>query len=196
MITLQPMNICQAAADILWSRVLKAFPPIKFALSEGGTGWILYFLDRLDRTYDMHRAWTGQDFGKKLPSDVFREHFLSCFISDPIGIQLRHMIGIDNIAWESDYPHSDSSWPEAPEELAQVAADVPDDELTKISYENACRWYNFDPFAYRSREASTVRALRAEAAGHDVSIRSLGRRRIEQTGSGVAIGDLAKLATA
>jgi hypothetical protein len=47
MITLQPMNICQAAADLLWSRVIKKFPDIRFALSEGGTGWIPYFLDRL-----------------------------------------------------------------------------------------------------------------------------------------------------
>ena len=50
MITLQPMNICTAAADLLWSRIPKQFPDIRFALSEGGTGWIPYFLDRLDRT--------------------------------------------------------------------------------------------------------------------------------------------------
>ena len=63
MITLQPMNICMAAADLVWSRVFKKFPELKVALSEGGTGWIPYFLDRLDRTYDMHHLWTGQDFG-------------------------------------------------------------------------------------------------------------------------------------
>ena len=68
MITLQPMNICSAAADLLWSRVFKEFPTLKVALSEGGTGWIPYFLDRLDRTYDMHHLWTGQDFGDRLPS--------------------------------------------------------------------------------------------------------------------------------
>ena len=118
MITLQPMNICSAASDLLWSRVIKTFPEIRIALSEGGTGWIPYFLDRVDRTYEMHHKWTGQDFGGKLPSEVFREHFLTCFISDPVGVQLRHQIGIDNIAWECDYPHSDSSWPHAPEEVA------------------------------------------------------------------------------
>ncbi len=196
MITLQPMNICQAAADLLWSRVLKQFPSIKFALSEGGTGWIPYFLDRLDRTYDMHRAWTGQDFGDKLPSEVFREHFLTCFIADPVGIVLRDMIGIDNIAWECDYPHSDSSWPEAPEELAIVAADVPDADLNQITYENACRWYRFDPFAHRAREASTVQALRAEAAGHDVAIRSYDKGRFTHDHQGIAIGELAGKATA
>lgn len=82
-----------------------------------------------------------------LPSDVFRRHFLTCFISDPVGVQLRNLIGIDNIAWECDYPHSDSTWPNAPEELMKVIGGVPDDEVNKITYENACRWYSFDPFA-------------------------------------------------
>jgi predicted TIM-barrel fold metal-dependent hydrolase len=197
MITLQPMNICQAAADLLWSRVIKKFPDIRFALSEGGTGWIPYFLDRVDRTYDMHHLWTGQDFGGKLPSEVFREHFLTCFISDPVCIQLRNLIGIDNIAWECDYPHSDSSWPHAPEELAQVAVDqgANAEEIGKISHQNAMRWYSFDPFTHRTREQSTVRALRAEAAGHDVSTRSYDKGRFEKS-VGAEIGKLAKMATA
>jgi predicted TIM-barrel fold metal-dependent hydrolase len=196
MITLQPMNICQAAADLLWSRVIKEYPGIRIALSEGGTGWIPYFLDRVDRTYDMHHAWTGQDFGGKLPSEVFREHFLTCFIADPVGVQLRHLIGIDNIAWECDYPHSDSAWPDAPEELMSVSADVPAAELNKITYENAMKWYSFDPFVHRSKEQSTVGALRAEAAGHDVSIRSLDKGRFERNHKGIDLGEMQAKATA
>jgi predicted TIM-barrel fold metal-dependent hydrolase len=196
MITLQPMNICQAAADLLWSRVIKNFPDIRFALSEGGTGWIPYFLDRVDRTYEMHRAWTGQDFGTKVPSEVFREHFLTCFIADPVGINLRDMIGLDNIAWECDYPHSDSSWPESPEELAAVASDVPPDELAKITYENACRWYSFDPFAHRAKERCTVRALREDATGHDVSIRSMDKGRYKRMTKGIDLSHMAERATA
>ena len=65
MITLQPMNIVQAAADLLWSTPIKKYPDLKIALSEGGTGWIPYFLDRVDRTYEMHSTWTGQDFGEQ-----------------------------------------------------------------------------------------------------------------------------------
>jgi predicted TIM-barrel fold metal-dependent hydrolase len=195
MITLQPMNICQAAADLLWSRVIKNFPDIKFALSEGGTGWIPYFLDRVDRTYDMHHLWTGQDFGGKVPSEVFREHFLTCFISDPVGVSLRNLIGIDNIAWECDYPHSDSSWPTAPEELAAVADGVSDSDLNKITHENAMRWYSFDPFAHRPREKCTVAALRAENPDHDVSIKAQGTGKSDKP-AGVQLGTLASSATA
>jgi predicted TIM-barrel fold metal-dependent hydrolase len=195
MITLQPMNICQAAADLLWSRIPKQFPDIKIALSEGGTGWIPYFLDRVDRTYDMHHLWTGQDFGDQMPSDIFRKHFLTCFISDPVGMQLRNLIGIDNIAWECDYPHSDSSWPAAPEELYEVAQGVPDDELNKITHENAMRWYSFDPFAHRAKENCTVGALRAEAAGHDVEIRPFDKGRFDKS-VGISLGELSERATA
>ena len=178
MITLQPMNIQSAAADLLWSRVLKNFPDLRVALSEGGTGWIPYFLDRVDRTFEMHHAWTQQDFGGRLPSEVFREHFLTCFISDPIGVEMRHHIGVDNMCWEADYPHSDSMWPTAPEELGAVFAahGVADDEVRKMSHENAMRWYSFDPFTHIAREDATVRSLRAGAAGHDVSITSRSTR--------------------
>ena len=111
MITLQPMNICTAAADLVWSRVFKKYPDLKVALSEGGTGWIPYFLDRLDRTYDMHHPWTGQDFGdasavRRVPRA--HPHVLH---RRPDRAALRDDIGIDNICWEQDYPHSDSSWP-------------------------------------------------------------------------------------
>jgi predicted TIM-barrel fold metal-dependent hydrolase len=177
MITLQPMNIVQAAADLLWSKPIKQYPDLKIALSEGGTGWIPYFLERADRTYEMHSTWTHQDFKGKLPSEVFREHFLTCFISDKVGVALRNMIGIDNICWEADYPHSDSMWPGAPEELWDVLSlnSVPDDEIKKMSYQNAMRWYSFDPFTHITPEQATVGALRKAAEGHDVSIRALSK---------------------
>ena len=177
MITLQPMNIVQAAADLLWSAPVKEFPTLRIALSEGGTGWIPYFLDRVDRTYEMHSTWTGQDFGGKVPSEVFRDHFLTCFISDPVGVELRNQIGIDNICWEADYPHSDSLWPNAPEALDEVlnkhgATDV---EINKMTYENAMKWYHFDPFTHITREQATVGALRKSAEGHDVTIQALSK---------------------
>jgi hypothetical protein len=77
-----------------------------------------------------------------------------------------------------------------------VAADVPDDELARITYENACRWYSFDPFAHRAKERCTVEALRGEAQGHDVSVRSFDKGRFERKGTGTDLGRLAARATA
>jgi predicted TIM-barrel fold metal-dependent hydrolase len=183
MITLQPMNMCTAAADLLWSRVPKQFPDVRIALSEGGIGWIPYFLDRIDRNYDTHRQWTHQDFGDLRPSQVFRRTFLTCFVTDPVGLENRHRIGVENVCWEQDYPHSESSWPHAPEDLWEQAqaAGVTDAELDAISHGNAMRWYQFDPFSTIAREQCTVGALRAQAAGHDVSVRSYDQGRHART---------------
>jgi len=179
LITLQPVNIVQCAADIMWSPILRKFPDLRIALSEGGIGWIPYLLERLDWIYTRHHAWTGQDFGGRLPSDVFRERIVTCFIDDPTGIVIRDRVGIDSICWEADYPHSDSTWPTSPEFLMKSLDGVPDVDINKISHLNAMRHFRFDPFAVRPREECTVGALRRKAAdeGVDTSPLSVASRR-------------------
>ena len=174
MITVTPISIFNCAADLLWSRVLKRFPAIKFALAEGGIGWIPYFLERADYVHEHHHAWTRQDFGGRLPSEVFREHIVTCFIDDPVGIRNRRAVGIDNITWECDYPHSDTTWPRAPEVLMESFSEVADGDIDKITHENAMHHFRFDPFAVRTREQCTVGALRSEAQGVDLSLKSCG----------------------
>src|ERR1700689_25621 len=115
LLTLSPMNIVQCAADLLFSPVLRKFPDLRLALSEGGIGWIPYFLERVDYVYSHHKAWTGQDFGDMLPTQVFSERVVTCFIDDAFGGESRAKMNVDNICWEGDYPHSDSTWPTAPE---------------------------------------------------------------------------------
>jgi hypothetical protein len=177
MITLQPFNMIQAATDLLWSRVVREFPDVRLALSEGGIGWIPYLLERADYVYANHATWTGVDFGDQRPSDVFKERFVTCFIDDSAGLALRDRIGVDRICWESDYPHSDGTWPESPERLHEAVTDagLDDTEIDKISHQNAMRELRFDPFALRSRESCTVGALRATAGGVDLTIRSSGK---------------------
>ncbi len=163
------------ASELLWSPILRKFPTLRFALAEAGIGWVPYWLERADITYQKHHAWTGQDFGDQLPSQVFRERVLTCFIEDTVGLEMRHHIGVDHIAWECDYPHSDSTWPQSPETLMKSLDQVglPDDEIHKITWENACRFYRFDPFEHRSRADATVGALRARATDVDTAPRAL-----------------------
>ncbi|HUY64651.1 MAG TPA: amidohydrolase family protein, partial [Acidimicrobiales bacterium] len=169
---LQPVNIIQCAADLLFSPVLRKFPELKVSLSEGGIGWIPYFLERMDWTYERHHRWTGQDFGGRLPSEVFTERIVTCFIDDPTGVALRHRVGIDGICWEADYPHSDSTWPVSPETLLPSLQSVAPDEIEKITHRNAMRHFRFDPFAHRPRQRCTVGALRAGATDVDVTPRA------------------------
>ena len=164
MIVLQPMNIVQCAADLIHSPVFRKFPDVTVALSEGGIGWIPYFLERLDHSYRAHKAWTGADFGSKMPSEVFMEHVVLCYISDGVGVKLARDIGVDRITVEIDYPHSDANWPNAPERMMEEfdATDLTDAEINAMTHENAMRLLPVRPV--RDPAARAVHGRRAAVA--------------------------------
>jgi predicted TIM-barrel fold metal-dependent hydrolase len=178
-IALTPVNSQLALADLLFSGIFVRFPALQVAMSEGGIGWVPYLLERLDYVYEHHHAWTGMDLGGRLPSQVFRDHVWTCFIDDRTGLKLAEDVGLDRIMWEMDYPHSDSTWPHAPELLMKNLSALSDDQIAGITHRNAMRAFQFDPFSVRPRERCTVGALRAEADGVDVSIQSMGRRKAD-----------------
>jgi len=168
-----PMNLSSAMAiytlgDLLWADFWHRFPALRFSLSEGDIGWIPYFLARAEHTLDRHNGWMGQKLAQGLrPTELFRERIICCFINDRIGMKLLDEFNIDNLCWESDYPHSDSFWPRSPEKLEELMVGIDDASVNKITHENAMRHFQFDPFATRPREQCTAAALRAEAGDVD-----------------------------
>jgi len=162
-----------AAQDLLWGGAFHKYPDLRVAWSEAGIGWIPFYLNRCDRHYTNQR-WLRHDFGGKLPSDIFREHSLACYVTDPTALKVRQDIGVDIIAWECDYPHSDSIFPDAPEfvlnEMQQ--AGVSDPEIDKITWQNSCRYFGWDPFTHISKSDANVAALRARSPDVDTTIRS------------------------
>jgi predicted TIM-barrel fold metal-dependent hydrolase len=167
-ITVLPVSLYANAADLVWSPILRKFPGIRYAMSEGGVGWIPHLLERLDYTHE-HQQWTRQDFGGKKPSEVFKAQCWTCFIDDRAGILQRDLIGVDKMMWECDYPHSDSLWPHSPEYLWKSLCDIPEDEIHMITHRNAMACYRFDPFAHVAPADATVGALRAKAAHVDTA---------------------------
>jgi hypothetical protein len=175
MIAGTPITLFNCATELVFSEIFSKFPGVKIALSEGGIGWIPYFLERIDYVHRHHHRWTLHGFppGKR-PSDVFREHIVTCFIDDAAGVRNRDLIGIDNITWECDYPHSDSTWPNAPEILWRSLAGLPDEDIHKITWQNTARHFSYDPFEHIPKEQCTVGALRACAKDVDLSLRAGG----------------------
>lgn len=172
LIILAPQLSTLTATDLLVAGVFRRFPDLKVGLSEGGVGWIPFFLDRLERHMTNHK-WTGLDIGDKglSATEIFQKHFIGCFITDPSALHLRDRIGIDSLAWECDFPHSDSTWPNSPEMVMDefVSAGLSDAEINKITYENVARFYGIDLFKDIAKERATVGALRALATDVDTS---------------------------
>jgi len=172
-----PMTLSSAMsiyslADLMWADFWWRFPNLTFALTEGDIGWIPYFLQRAEHIQDRHSGWTAHEFPSGYgPAEVFRQRILCCFINDPVGVSLIDQFNIDNVCWESDFPHSDSTWPNGPEVNAAQFAPLTEVQIAKITHENAMRHFSFDPFATRPKERCTAATLRAEAPDVDVVTR-------------------------
>jgi predicted TIM-barrel fold metal-dependent hydrolase len=137
--TLFPVNALVAAAEWLWSGVPLRFPKLNIAMSEGGIGWVPMLMDRAD--YVLSHSASGSEStawpSTMLPSEVLRRNFWYCSIDDPSTVPMRHVIGVDHIMVESDYPHADSSWPDTQRVLSDTWGALPDDELRKVAGGNA-----------------------------------------------------------
>ncbi|MBO0731774.1 MAG: amidohydrolase family protein [Acidimicrobiaceae bacterium] len=158
--------------DLLWAPFWNRFPDVRFSLTEGDVGWIPYFLWRAEHVNDRHRGWIRHDFGSYSgPTEIFKKHILCCFINDRIGVKLLDELNEDNVCWESDFPHSDGTWPDAPERVAEVLGDLPAETIARVTHENAMRHFRFDPFSSRPKERCTAGALRAESPDVDVVTR-------------------------
>ena len=110
--TLTFANSAYSLVDWLMSGVFTRFPKLTIAYSEGQIGWIPYVLNRADVVWEENRGWGGvADKVLEPPSELFRKHVYGCFFDDPHGLRNLEDIGADRVTYESDYPHSDSTWP-------------------------------------------------------------------------------------
>ena len=127
--------------NLIESPVLRKFPKLQFAFSEGGLGWIAAQLERRDRMWDRHRMWGHLD--DLLPSEIFKRNIYGTFVDDQVGIQLRHHIGVERIMWESDFPHVETPWPHSQDVMKRLMQDVPAAEADLMTSGNARRVYNW-----------------------------------------------------
>jgi predicted TIM-barrel fold metal-dependent hydrolase len=135
-----PINAFVTCADWLYAAVPTRFPRLKIAFSEGGIGWVPMLLDRIEYGR-RHGNSDERVFGDLSPAEVLHRNFWFTTFSDPRTIALRHDVGVDRIMVETDYPHSDSSWPDTQQLLASQLADVSNEEAELVTWRNAAALY-------------------------------------------------------
>ena len=102
----------------------------------------------MDINYGRNRFWAERQLGVKplaqRASDYVREHVYWGFFDDPIGMRLRHDVGVDHIMWGGDFPHEPSAWPHSMEYMQAQLADVPEDEQRKMMCVNTVKFFHLD----------------------------------------------------
>jgi predicted TIM-barrel fold metal-dependent hydrolase len=131
----------KSLAVMLHGGVLEKFPRMRVVSTENDIGWIAYFLHRLDRNYDT--AFLSNQPPLK-PSEYAKRQLWATFQDDPPGVALYKFFGEDNFMWASDYPHTDSTWPDSRKVIDQNFASIPEPVVRKIVYSNVERLYGID----------------------------------------------------
>jgi predicted TIM-barrel fold metal-dependent hydrolase len=131
--------------DMIFSGACDRYPALELVIVEFELAWVPHLLNTMDYTYrERHEEATYRFREPLLPSDFFHRQVFVSFQEDAVGIRLRDLIGVDNMMWGSDYPHSESTFPRSREILDRILRGIPGDDRAKIVGGNAARLYHFD----------------------------------------------------
>jgi predicted TIM-barrel fold metal-dependent hydrolase len=146
--TVTPHEIEKSFSILILSGVLERFPRLKIVSAENNCGWLPYYLQRMDRGFARFGpSGTVTPWPTKLtlkPSEYFHRQMYCTFIDDSFGVASRHWIGVDNVMWSSDYPHTASTWPHSRDIIERDFKDVSEVEKRKIVRDNVAQLYGFD----------------------------------------------------
>ena len=129
--------------EMILSGVFERYPDLRVGVAEHELNWVPYWIERMDYSYS-ERAAGREGFRLKnnmAPSDVFHSNCFVDFQEDALGITHRDIIGVDNIMWGSDYPHTEGTFPKSREFIETTLADCTQEEKEKIVAGNAARIY-------------------------------------------------------
>lgn len=134
-------EIKRSLTVFIFSGVLERFPHLKLVSAENEVSWLPFVIQRWDHAFEEYRHMYPTSLTLK-PSEYFHRQVCATFINDPLGVKYRHQVGVDNVMWSSDYPHTVSTWPHSQEVIARDFAGVPEDEKWKIVRNNVIGLYH------------------------------------------------------
>jgi len=135
-----------APLQLAFAGVFDRFPKLRVYWAETQVGWLPYCLSQIDDNYERNRYWAERDWGmqpfKCKPSEYLRERNLWGFMKDPLGVRLRHDVGVKALLWGSDFAHATGDWPESRRVIDETFAGVPAEERYAMLAGNAIEFFH------------------------------------------------------
>ena len=137
-------NSAASMIDWLFSGKLAQFPDLKLLYAECQIGWIPYFVERADDTWETHQWAQGEARSAEPPSFYYHRQIHSCFFKDTVGVELLDKVGVDNVMFETDYPHQDGTFPESRQVAERLFGHLDPETIRKLARDNAIRLFDLD----------------------------------------------------
>ncbi|HTL85781.1 MAG TPA: amidohydrolase family protein [Acidimicrobiia bacterium] len=137
-----PLQLDEPLAIMIFNGALERHPGCKIVLAESGVGWLPYFLTRMDLEWESLRD--KLDYAPSIaPSEIFRRQIYATFEEEPLAEQFIPMLGADVCMWASDYPHTDSTFPNSMHAVEDTLGSLSEADRRKITVTNCARLYGF-----------------------------------------------------
>jgi predicted TIM-barrel fold metal-dependent hydrolase len=140
--TLLPLQLDEPLATMIFSGALERYPGLRLVLAESGIGWVPYFLSRMDAEW--RELGPRLDYAPSIsPSELVRRQVILTFEQEPLAEQFIPLVGAESCMWASDYPHTDSTFPDSRAAIAASLGALGPSDVYKITATNCARLYGF-----------------------------------------------------
>jgi len=137
-------NSVSSMIDWAFSGKLDQFPKLKLLYAECQIGWIPYFIERADDTWETHQWAQNEKRIPNPPSYYYKQNMHGCFFKDSVGIDLLDKIGVDQVMFETDYPHQDGTFPHSKQIAEELFGHLDAESVHKIARGNAIKLLDLD----------------------------------------------------
>ena len=134
-------TVQRTIVEFLCRGVCERHPKLKIVVAEFNAGWIAHWLDRVDQGLQRERRNMAEPFTGTPPHEVWQRQFYATIEDDRPALATRDFIGVDNLMWGSDYPHTDSTWPCSAAVLDELFENIPTEDRAKITRDNVKALY-------------------------------------------------------
>lgn len=110
--------------DFVFSGVLDRFPELRLFYAESQAGWMPYVLEQADWLWHKREGLkVGSDLPRP-PSAYIKERVWTSIFNDTVALRNRDILGMSQICFETDYPHSVTTFPNTQEVATKFCADA------------------------------------------------------------------------
>jgi predicted TIM-barrel fold metal-dependent hydrolase len=140
-LVMSKVAMAEPVAMAIYGCIFDRFPKMRWATIESGVGWMSWMTEYMNRTWEKQRFWTDSKLKEK-PSFYMDQNIYASFINDRVGILNRDLPGGRNIMWSSDYPHSETTFPNSHKVIERDFHDIPENDIRDIVCNRASRVFS------------------------------------------------------
>jgi predicted TIM-barrel fold metal-dependent hydrolase len=139
-----PFEMMLALLGLIVEGVFERHPRLRVGILESGTGWLPWWLQRIDEHHALFGPQERPDLSLR-PSGYFARHCVIASDSDDeFVVDTVAAVDADHVAWSSDFPHLEAKWPDGAK-VFQAHSSLADEQLDRVLWHTPCRLYGIDP---------------------------------------------------